>query len=417
MPPVHQSTDFRRVALRATGGKVKAIFWHLGVRCALEERGFRFVTGFGPHVEPAPGEIAFLVGSSSGSIFSILTAAGFDVPDIMESFLGRASKMPPIHPSSIFRRHVPTPGRYFRRIRNAVNLRAGEELFPGTGLRQPDDTLTAEPQISPSRVKGVRRFIRYFRAGDLLVIRAPYILDGMEAWVRSLIPDHDRFEDLRAHLFILASDLDATRTAVFSTEDNDHLWYRYVSGVPISRASICSMAIPSVFNPVSVRIDGRKRYFIDGDVYNPTETMIESDHHCDLAIVSSFEAPYRFHPAIGSLHHLGLPYEITQTIALTIYSRLMQSRKNTRAKTKAMEITRDLLSRYLDEETLERECERIAAAMEISLSMKTVFLHPYSNPLLFFGNPFDLSPRMFAKILVEATIQASELLDREGFRT
>ena len=144
--------------------------------------------------------------------------------------------------------------------------------------------------------------------------------------------------------------------------------------------------------------------------------MIESDHHCDLAIVSSFEAPYRFHPAIGSLHHLGLPYEITQTIALTIYSRLMQSRKNARAKAKAMEITRDLLSRYLDEETLERECERIAAAMEISLSMKTIFLHPYSNPLLFFGNPFDLSPRMFAKILVEATIQASELLDREGFR-
>jgi predicted acylesterase/phospholipase RssA len=416
MPPVHRSTEFRRVALRATGGKVKAIFWHLGVRCALEERGFRFVTGFGPHVEPAPGEIAFLVGSSAGSIFSILTAAGFDVPDIMESFLGRASKMPPIHPSTIFRRRVPTPGRYFRRIRNAVNLRAGEELFPGTGLRQPDDMLMAEPQIKTSSVKGARRFIRHFRAGDLLVIRAPYVLDGMEGWVRSLIHDHDQFEDLRAHLFILASDLDATRTVVFSTEDNDHLWYRYVSGVPISRASICSMAIPSVFNPVSVRIDGRKHYFIDGDVYNPTETMIESDHHCDLAIVSSFEAPYRFHPAIGSLHHLGLPYEITQTIALAIYSRLMQTRKNTRAKVKAMEITRDLLSRYLDEETLEHECERIAAAMEISLSMKTIFLHPYSNPLLFFGNPFDLSPRVFAKILVEATIQASELLDREGFR-
>jgi predicted acylesterase/phospholipase RssA len=237
----------------------------------------------------------------------------------------------------------------------------------------------------------------------------------MEAWLRSLIPDHDRFEDLRPQLFILASELDATRTAVFAAEDGDHLWYRYLSGVPISRAAICSMAIPSVFNPVSVRIDGRKRYFIDGDVYNPTETMVESDHRCDLAIVSSFEAPYRFHPAIGSLHHLGLPYEITQTIALTIYSRLMQSRKTTRAKVKAMEMVRDILSRHLDEATLEEECERIAAALEVSLEMKTVFLHPYSNPLLFFGNPFDLSPKTFAKILIEATIQAGELLEREGF--
>jgi predicted acylesterase/phospholipase RssA len=413
--PVHRPSDFRRIALRATGGKVKAIFWHLGVRCALEERGFRFTSGFGPLAEPEPGEIGFLVGSSAGSIFSILVAAGYDVPDIMQSFLGRPSKMPPIHSSTIFHRHMPTLGRYFRRIHNAVNLRAGEELFPGTGLPQPDDTLMSEPQRPGSRTLSARRFMRHFRAGDLLAIRAPYVLDGMEAWLQSLIPDHDRFEDLRTRLFILASELDATRTAVFGAEDGDHLWYRYLSGVPVPRAAICSMAIPSVFNPVAIRIEGRKRYFIDGDVYNPTETMVESDHGCDLAIVSSFEAPYRFHPAIGSLHHLGLPYEITQTIALTIYSRLMQSRKTTRAKVKAMEMVRDILSRYLDEATLEQECQRIATALELSLEMKTIFLHPYTNPLLFFGNPYDLSPRMFAKMLIEATIQAGELLDREGF--
>jgi len=93
----------------------------------------------------------------------------------------------------------------------------------------------------------------------------------------------------------------------------------------------------------------------------------------------------------------------------------MQSRKTTRAKVKAMEMVRDILSRHLDEATLEEECERIATALEVSLEMKTVFLHPYSNPLLFFGNPFDLSPKTFAKILIEATIQAGELLEREGF--
>src|SRR5439155_25819233 len=170
---------------------------------------------------------------------------------------------------------------------------------------------------------------------------------GMEQWFKQLLEGHDAFEDLRGMLYILASDLDSPQTGVFGTRSGEHVWYRYISGTAVSRATAASMAIPSIFNPISIRVEGRKHYFIDGDVYNPTETMVETDHNCDLAIISSFEAPYRFHPAIGSLHHLGLPYEIAQTIAQTIYSRFLQGRNAARAKAKAMEITRDLLSRYL----------------------------------------------------------------------
>jgi predicted acylesterase/phospholipase RssA len=417
MSPVYRPSDFQRISLRASGGKVKAIFWHLGVRCALEERGFRFTTGIGPHPDPVPGEIGTLIGSSAGSIFAILVAAGYDVPEILHSFLAQPSRMPPIHSSTIFRRRYPTIRGYLRRIRNAINLRAGEEVFPGTGASQPDVAAESDGlSIKASYELTLRKFFRYFRLGDLLAIRAPYSLRGMEEWLQSLVPGHDRFEDLRARVFIITSDLDGARTTVFtSRSDDDHIWYRYVGGVPMSRAAICSMAIPSVFNPVPVNIDGRKQYFIDGDVYNPTETMIEVDHGCDLAIISSFESPYRFHPAIGSLHHLGLPYEITQTIALTIYSRLMLSRNSSQAKTRALSMVRDILARHLDEETLERECRRIAAALETSFDMKTLHLHPFKNPLLFFGNPFDLSPRTFARMLVEATTQTHDLLEREGF--
>jgi predicted acylesterase/phospholipase RssA len=185
----------------------------------------------------------------------------------------------------------------------------------------------------------------------------------------------------------------------------------------MSRAATASMAIPSVFNPVPITVEGRKHYFIDGDVYNPTEPMVEHDHQCDLAIVSSFEAPYRFHPAIGSLHHLGLPYEMSQTIALTIYSRFMQSRNSARAKARTFALVRDILSKHLDEEALEHECRRIAHALDISADMKVIYLHPFKNPLLFFGNPFDLSPKGLAKMVVEAYLQSSELLDREGLHT
>jgi predicted acylesterase/phospholipase RssA len=413
MSPAHRASDFRRIALHSTGGKVKAIFWHLGVRCALEARGFTFTSGFGPPTEPQPGEIGLLVGSSAGAIYSLLVAAGFDVPEILDSFLGRKSRLPRIQNSTIFRRHVRGVRGYVRRVRNAVNLRAGEELFPGSGVGTIADGEQEVPieasQLSP------RKFLRYFRLRDLLVLRSRYSVSGMERWFQQLMQGHERFEELRTSLFILASDLDMPQTAVFGRESGEHIWYRYVAGVPVARATACSMAIPSIFNPVSVKLDGRKHYFIDGDVYNPTEMMVETDHRCDLAIISSFEAPYRFHPAIGSLHHLGLPYEIAQTIALTIYSRFMQARNAARAKWAGLVAARDALAPYVDEETLERESRRIAAALEMSLEMKIIHVHPYKNPLLFFGNPFDLSPRSLGKMLVEASLQASDLLDREGF--
>ncbi|HJT16618.1 MAG TPA: hypothetical protein VJ853_04495, partial [Thermoanaerobaculia bacterium] len=124
MPPVYRATDFRRIALRSTGGKVKAIFWHLGVRCALEARGFTFPSGFGPRADPRPGEIGLLIGSSAGTIFSLLVAAGYDVPEILESFLGRKSRLPRIQEATIFRPHAHSLIGYLRRVRNAVNLRA-----------------------------------------------------------------------------------------------------------------------------------------------------------------------------------------------------------------------------------------------------------------------------------------------------
>ena len=409
----YRPTDFRRIAFRATGGKVKAIFWHLGVRAALEDRGFHFSSGIGEPAEPNPGEIGLLIGSSAGSVFALLVAGGYDVPEIVSSFIGKPSRLPPITQKTIFRPRPTGMRGYLRRIRNAITLRAGAELFPGSAM---GDELGAEQQILASYDLTLAKLKRHFQMSDLLVIRSRYVLSGMEEWFRSLLVDHDDFNDLRTRLFILASDLDMPMTMVFGRRDQDCTWYRYVSGAKPSRAAAASMAIPSVFNPVSIQIGDRKHYFIDGDVYNPTETMIEADHNCDLAIVSCFESPYRFHPVIGSLHHLGLPYEVTQTIALTIYSRFMQARKSTAAKANGLAAARDALSKHLDEETLERETRRIARALDMSYDMKVIYLHPFKNPLLFFENPFDLSSRTLAKMLVEASLQASELLDQHGFK-
>jgi predicted acylesterase/phospholipase RssA len=413
MTPSLRPSDFKRIAFRATGGKVKAIYWHLGVRAALEHRGFTFTSGFGSAVDPTPGDISLLVGSSAGSVFAILAAAGFDVPSIINAFVGRKSDLPRITNETIFRKQGVGFRGYFRRIRNAVNLRAGAELFPGTG---PGDDPDAEQEIHANYELTMKKMRSHFHLSDLLVLRSHYTLTGMEEWFRLVLGEHDAFDELRTKLFILTSDLDMPKTWVFGSREQDCVWYQYASGVKPSRAAAASMAIPSLFNPVSIKMKDRKHYFIDGDVYNPTEAMVESDHNCDLAIISSFEAPYRFHSAIGSLHHLGLPYEVTQAIALTIYNRLMQSRNTSRSKAAGLAAARDALARHVDEETLEAESRRIAAALEMTAGMKIVHLHPFRNPLLFFESPFDLSSRTMGRMIVEASLQSSELLDRAGFK-
>ncbi len=416
MEPALRASQFRRIAFRATGGKAKAIFWHLGVRAALEDRGFTFTSGFGDRREPAPGEISTLTGSSAGAVFAILVAAGFDIPAIVDSFIGRKSPLPRIDDAVVFRKHHAGFRGYFRRIRNAVNLRAGAEMFPGSGIG-PDGNGGGDEnaEIRADYRLTLRKFRQHFRLSDLLVIRSRYVLEGMEDWFRAILGEHDSFDDLRTSLYILASDLDQPMTAVFGAREGNHGWYQYFRGVRPSHAAAASMAIPSVYNPVAIEVNGRKHYFIDGDVYNPTEPMIESDHRCDLTFISSFESPYRFHPAIGSLHHLGLPYEVSQAIALTIYNRFVQSRMMASAKWAGLQAARDALAKHVDEETLERECKRIADALEMSLEMKIVHIHPYKNPLLFFENPFDLSSRTLGKMIVEASLQASDLLDRAGF--
>ena len=187
--------------------------------------------------EPKPGEIGTLIGSSAGSVFAALVAAGYDVPSIVNSFIGRKSPLPRITDKTIFKKRGAGFRGYFRRVRNAVNLRAGAELFPGSGIGPDEEESNGDPKINPDYKLTMQKLLRHFRVSDLLVLRSRYVLHGMEQWFRDLLGDHDSFEAMRTNLFILASDLDQPMTAVFGREQKECVWYQYVAGVKPSRAA------------------------------------------------------------------------------------------------------------------------------------------------------------------------------------
>ena len=84
----------KKGALVLSGGVVKAAAWHLGVALALEELGFVLKNN---HTEDSELNISTYVGSSAGSLISLLFAAGYGPLDIIEANVDRKnSKMAPI---------------------------------------------------------------------------------------------------------------------------------------------------------------------------------------------------------------------------------------------------------------------------------------------------------------------------------
>ena len=89
--------DKKAPSLVLSGGGVKAAAFHVGVCLALKECGFRFAGGSPKEVEKNFPEDRMTfknyVGTSAGAVVATTLAAGFDISDLIESFLrGKISK-------------------------------------------------------------------------------------------------------------------------------------------------------------------------------------------------------------------------------------------------------------------------------------------------------------------------------------
>ena len=125
------------------------------------------------------------------------------------------------------------------------------------------------------------------------------------------------FRQLRAKLFLVATNLDSGVSVTFGAHGTDH--------VPISRAIEASSALPGLFPPVE--IDGE--HYVDGALNKTLHASLALDEGVDLLVCVNPLVPFDASAAnrtrrltVEKIDRGGLPLVLSQTFRAIIHSRM-----------------------------------------------------------------------------------------------
>ncbi|TAG45374.1 MAG: patatin family protein [Betaproteobacteria bacterium] len=142
---------------------------------------------------------------------------------------------------------------------------------------------------------------------------------AMESGVRELLSKPGRtndFRELKAPLFLIATDLDSGETVEFGSSTLNH--------VPISQAVQASSALPAMYPPVKIGA----RHYVDGALNKTLHASSALKAGAKLVICINPLVPFDGTQANRTQAHLsdrGLPTVLSQTFRSLIHSRLEKS--------------------------------------------------------------------------------------------
>ncbi|WP_372653538.1 patatin-like phospholipase family protein [Halobacteriovorax sp.] len=353
----------KKTALIMSGGVVKAAAWHLGVALALEELGFTLKNNNSPDSEL---EISTYVGSSAGSLIGLYFAQGFRPIDIIEATINK----------------------------NNSKIRA---------INYKDMLSLKKPLASPSSfydpLEGFPSLLkRLFK--PLLNVSGIFSTQGLHDYLIENVINEKTFEELKADLFVVATQLDHSRKVIFSKYNYPNPSHdstaNYYTGIPLAESVTASMSVPPFYSPYPIKNPhtGQTDYYIDGEIRETLSTHVAFDHNCEFIISSWTHTPYHFHDEIGSLVNYGLPAICTQAIYLMIQKKIVANRARRELSSDIINTVNDYLkSNKFDE----KHRKQLTSILERKLSYKPnvhmIDIYPkHDDYKLFFRNSFSLNP-------------------------
>jgi predicted acylesterase/phospholipase RssA len=293
-------SDKRRNAFVASGGGMKAHFFHMGVGKRLQEAGFNFKGGvleerhfeFRPLGEPGNKDLDLYVGSSGGALFSIGVALGYSPNQLYNLFMDDQQ----LSRAGLKRGVI----NYMD-----LNTRAVTELF-----------------------KGLNRMLRNgFNPEGLIFLMSPLKLSPLEKMLHGFLRTDD-FARVRSDLFVVTTPLNYPGRIVYcrkQSEDSNGVVYRNDARISAAVAGSCSLQF---LNPYRILHDnGDKIDVVDGETRNTLSYQIAADNGADLVFVSYTHVPYQFHPGYGSLKKYGMVRVALQSIYLVIEEKIQSAQK------------------------------------------------------------------------------------------
>lgn len=363
----------KKTALVFSGGVVKAAAWHLGVSWALEDLGF--VLKNNSSMPDNDLEISTYVGSSAGALIGLYLASGYSPVEIIESFIHRKdSKLKPIGYKDMLSLKKPNIKQY------------NPKLY---------DPFDGFPKL-------LRKFLN-----PVLSMSGLFSTHGLHDYMMENIIKSNRFEDLDADLFVVATQLDHSRKVIFSKYNYPNPGHdstaHYYTGIPVSEAVTASMSVPPFYSPYPVKntYTGKTDYYIDGEIRETLSTHVAIDNSCDFIISSWTHTPYHYQDEIGSLINYGLPAICVQAIYLMIQKKIVGAR----ARRLASEDIINTVNNYMKSNKMDtKHRKQITEILERKLNYKSnvhlVDIYPkHENYDIFFTNSFSLSPEKTSRMV------------------
>ena len=371
----------QKIAFVASGGAVKAACFHIGVCLALERKGIHFWGGTTKQRKaespPAPF-INTYVGSSAGSIIASLLASGYSLSEIIQSFLDskkEKKKFPKMGYTDLF--HIVRPQFRFTKYFQSLWERK-KALASG----------------------GFEAFIK-----NHLVLGGVFTTTGIEKYLREKALPSNKFEDLVSDLFIVATQLDYSRKSIFSKYKNlkprpEHQAV-YDSSVKISEACAASTALPPIYHPYPLKMDGETVYYYDGEIRETLSTHVAKDIGCDLVIASYTHQPYHFRQEVGSLADYGINHVMIQAIYQAIEQKIHTSRRLWQNKKIALDTVNQFFKDAgLSDSKRAELCALLEEKLQFNKDTDYVFIHPLPNDYrLFMSDHFNLSEKYMIRMV------------------
>lgn len=383
-------SEKKRLALVLSGGGVKAAAFHIGVCLALREKGFRFAGGSDARdrlqFEGKSLTFTIYVGSSAGSVVATLLAAGHSLDAIIDAFTQgaglssltrpRTSDDPYLRPISyrdIFALNVSAayPTRLIPRLfRKRLNLAGGME----------------------ASIK------------EVFTVNGVFSTRNIERYIREHVYPENDFKKLGAELYIVATQLNHSRKAVFgpyeeTTKTKELLKASYAK---VSEAVAASAALPPFFAPYGVRNEkGREIYYFDGEIRDTLSTHVAAEHGADLVIASYSIQPYHYNQEMGSLHEYGMPAIFNQALCQVVQRKIethIRHQQDVRAMVKAVQGY--MREKEIAEEHIQKLTEILVTRTHFNPDVDYIYIHPSpTDHEFFFYDHFSLNPKILSGIV------------------
>lgn len=378
----------KKIGLVCSGGAVKAAAFHVGVAMALERRGFSFVGGIlgeQKNNEVRTNDNSHLiqtyVGSSAGSLVSTFLAQGGKLKDLESSFFENS-------PAG----SIPA-------------MKYWEMIFP--------------------RVKGKNDFLSpdnfIFRMFKLKTFQSPFSTHGISRYLKNYVIKSDKFSDLEADLFVVATEVNQSRKTIFGKylAAPTVPYTEYRNDVAISDACAASMAFPPLYHPYSIQIEGQKRDYFDGEIREPLSSHIARDVGCDLIICSYTHQPLRMHASQGSLADKGIQEVFLQAIYQSIEQKIQVSR-GYRDKEKGLidQVRKFFIRENLSKDLCEKLIEELQARMTYKANVDYIYIRPRPSDYEMFSLPhFSLNKTITEKIARKGFLAAMVATQKISFES